>query len=121
MKKDLLQIVSEMYSVPTQTYYHISPSSNRRSILKNGLIPQIGNNSESLGEIEDGIYLFPSMDDLENALSNWLGELYDDDEIELDIFEVTLPENFPLESDVEYEVRSLTQIPPKYISYRESV
>ena len=117
MKKDLIQIVTEMYNPNYMVVYHVSPTTNRASILSKGLIINIGKNSENFGENTEGIYLFPTMDDLENALENWLGELYEDDDEELDIYKITLPENFPLEMDVDYEFRSLVNIQPQHIQF----
>lgn len=62
------------------TVYHITLSSNWPSIKQHGLIPQIGRNSQALGETKPAIYLFPDLKSSNNALDNWFGDLYDDDQ-----------------------------------------
>ncbi len=75
--------------------YHVTPESNLHSILKNGLIPTIGERSKLLETIPR-VYLFPSKENLETALYNWLGEAFEDLEEDLFILEINL-------SDINYE------------------
>lgn len=53
--------------------YHVTSKRYLPSIYQNGLTPKI---PEDYGENGDeiGIYCFPTMDDLEDAMMNWLGE-----------------------------------------------
>lgn len=53
--------------------YHVTSKRYLPSIYQNGLTPKI---PEDYGESGDeiGIYCFPSMEDAENAMMNWLGE-----------------------------------------------
>jgi len=105
-----------------KTYYHVSPKENLDSILKNGLVPQVGERSEELHE-EEGVFLFPSKEDMESALGQWLGDWFGDDEDEDDYvrlmsLEITVPNDFPiLDSNVEYEKISKICIPPEFIKY----
>jgi hypothetical protein len=96
--------------------YHVTLQSNLGSILKNGLIPRIGERSEKLNE-KPGIFLFPSVRDMENALLNWLGEEYEDIEEPLVSLKITLPDDFPLEAPVEFERVSRRIIDHQYIEF----
>lgn len=75
--------------------YHVTTESNLHSILKNGLIPTIGERSKFL-ETTPRVYLFLSKENLETALLNWLGEAFEDLEEELFILEINL-------SDITYQ------------------
>lgn len=73
------------------TAYHVTEKKNLKSILANGLKPSIGPRSKDLGEAKEAVYFFTSLDDVANALMNWLGEWYEDqDDVELVILEVDL-------------------------------
>lgn len=97
-------------------YYHVTKKENLELILKNGLIPQVGERSLDCGENEPLVYLFPTKEDMNFALGGWLGDCFDEDE-ELVSLELTLPDTFPIyEGDVEYEAISKVIIPSKYIT-----
>lgn len=98
------------------TLFHVTPISNLESIMKNGLIPQAGERSEKLEE-DPGVFLFPTYDDCENALFNWLGEEFDELDEEVVTLKVELPKHFPLEETAEWERCSRQTIEPKYISF----
>lgn len=104
-----------------KTYYHVTLMENLESIMKTGLIPQIGERSVEFGEKEEAIYLFPTEDDMHCALGQWLGEWYDEEygeDIELAALEITLPNEFPVEAgEVEYECLSKSLIPSEYIKF----
>lgn len=101
--------------------YHVTLMENVESILKDGLIPQIGERSREFGEEFEAVYMFPSIDDMECALGQWLGEWYNDEygeEIPLASLEITVPDQFPIENGVvEYEVFSKIIIPGKFIKF----
>lgn len=100
----------------TQVLYHCTPTSNVESILHEGLIPRVGERSEQLGEVE-GIFLFTSYLNCEEALLNWFGDEFDDD-VELTTLKVTLPSDFQLETTTaDYEKVARQPILPKYISF----
>lgn len=61
-------------------FFHVTPECHLAQIKQEGLIPQIGTNSKRLNERIPQIYLFHSSQDVENALGNWLGELYNEGE-----------------------------------------
>lgn len=79
--------------------YHVTPTRNVFDILEQGLLPSIGPRSQELGEELPRIYVFTRLDALEDALSNWLGEAFDEDEplsipdLLVDDSIVTIPEN----------------------------
>ena len=95
--------------------FHVTPAFNVDSILKEGLIPQVG---ERTATIQDGmgVYLFPNYEDCENALMSWLGEEFDE-EIPLVSLKVSLPIDFPLDEEVEWERISRIPIPASCISF----
>jgi len=95
--------------------FHVTPMEKVDSILTNGLIPQIGERSKKISE-EKGIFLFPSEEDMEQAMLSWLADEFDEDE-ELASLKIMLPDDFPLESPVEYERVSRVTIESKYIEF----
>lgn len=62
------------------TFYHVTPARNVRDILTKGLIPKRGSLSSKGNEPEDAIFLFADLDSVENALMNWLGDEFEDEE-----------------------------------------
>ena len=59
--------------------YHVSLLRNLKSIMKVGLEPRIGERSKEIGETEKAVYLFPTIDDMNCALGQWLGDWYNDE------------------------------------------
>lgn len=108
-----------------QTYYHVTEKSNWESIQQHGLLPMQGERAMELNEIP-AVFLFPSESDMDTALSQWLGEWFDEKEetigqtIDLVSLIITIPDDFPIESStVDYEKVSTVPIPPKYIQYHK--
>ena len=96
-------------------YYHVTPTINIPRIFEQGLLPQRGDRALLMNEEEDAIFLFPSRADVDNALMNWLGDEFEEDE-PLTLLEIELPPNVQVvPSTVEYEVMVFDPIPPKYI------
>ena len=91
-------------------FYHVTLKENLTSILENGIIAQTGERSKELDDF--GVYLFANKKAMDDA--NWFWELFDDDD-ELVILEIELPENWKLHSDIEYEVCSNDNIPNEFI------
>ena len=60
--------------------YHITPTKNLSSIEKHGLMPKLGDRSSKIAGEQSGIYTFPNKDAAEDALMNWLGDEFDEDE-----------------------------------------
>lgn len=79
--------------------WHVTPTINIFGILEEGLVPSIGARSEELGEDAKRVYVFTSIDALENALGNWLGEAFEEDEalsilsLEVETSRVIVPDN----------------------------
>lgn len=63
-----------------QIVYHVTPTRNIPSIMKRGLEPQIGSRSEKIDGEESGIYTFPDKVSAEDAVANWLGDEFDEDD-----------------------------------------
>lgn len=109
--------IIEVLNTRPEKFYHVTLLSNVKSIMKQGLIPQRGERSAQLND--RGIFLFSSRDDMENALMNWLGQEYEDLDVDLASLEITLPKDFPISPTpgAEYEWVTQTPIPPEYISF----
>lgn len=96
--------------------YHVTPSVNIDSILRNGLIPQIGDRSKAAAEKKPAIYFFCSKEDMEQALWNWLGEEFED--VEITVLIVCLPNKYlDALTPKEFEVRCEKSIPAQYIQF----
>lgn len=108
-------------SVNESIAYHVTPTRNLRSIMKNGLRPQIGDRSSQLdGEVE-GIFLFPSLGDVEAAVSSWLGDEFDEDEeLSLLAVDITGLENNIVQG-ADYETIVNTTISPDRIKVDDSL
>ena len=91
--------------------YHVTPSSNLTSILSKGLTPQIGERSKLI-ETLPAIYFFNTINDVEHALYNWLGDVFYY-EPELALLQVEIINN--CSQLVEWELISYIPIPPKNI------
>lgn len=89
-------------------YYHVTLISNLESIRQNGLIPQIGERSLELGETINRVYLFTSKIACEDALTNWLGDYFEDDDIAILEIEKSHVKGI---SEAEYEISCEHVIP----------
>jgi hypothetical protein len=76
--------------------------------MTDGLVPSMGARSSEFGEPESRLYLFPSRDDAETAVSSWLGDSFDEDE-PLALLQVRAQ---PSGSEVEWEYFTTEIIPP---------
>lgn len=63
-----------------QTLYHVTTKKSLDTVLSEGLKHFIGPRSERFGEEGAKVFLFGSLEALEDGLGNWLGEEFDDDE-----------------------------------------
>lgn len=113
--KHFKSLITIYESMNQNIFYHVSPTRNADSILSKGLNPSIGDRSSTYEELNNAIYLFGSEDDAEDAVMNWLGDEFDDEE-QLALFQVTLPSDWPIEHEEhEFEYRSKQPIPPNLI------
>lgn len=60
--------------------WHVTPTRNVFGILEEGLKPCVGERSQALGEDTARVYVFTDALALEDALTNWLGEAFDEEE-----------------------------------------
>ena len=98
--------------------YHITPTENVPSIKRNGLVPQIGPRATLIGEPEKAVYFFYSIKEVDNALLNWLGEEFGEDE-ELSLITVYLTDEFISKNEVQaagYEYAISAVINPEHIT-----
>lgn len=93
-------------------HYHVTEAENIPSIISDGLVPSIGARSKELGETREVIYFFPTEEDMNNALSNWLGEEFEDVEIAI----LTVESDSIVRGDAPYEHVSATVIVPECIT-----
>lgn len=96
--------------------YHVTTAAALPSILNQGLHPRIGPRAADLGEEHPRVYCFTCLEAVEHALSNWLGDEFEDEEAIL--LELSLPEGTALDSDVEWEVAVRDAIPASCIQRR---
>lgn len=90
--------------------WHVTPTSNLSGIEREGLEPRTGERSAEAGEGRDAVYLFPTLADLDCALSNWLGDIFGEDET-LALLRVEVPDGAEVWTDVGYEIRVGSHIP----------
>ena len=94
-------------------YIHVTQNNNLKSILKNGLIPQIGKYAKEMKECEPSIWLFPTLEDAKEMVPIWLIPSYGDN---LVFLEISLPDDFPINyTGSDYEITVTRPIPPKWI------
>lgn len=94
-----------------QAFYHVTPTVNLASIQANGLVPQSGGRSEQMGD--HGIFMFASPEDAEDAVMNWLGDEFGEDE-PLTLLKITLPAEANVSREA-FEIVCHDPIPPQYI------
>ncbi len=99
-----------------ESYYHITPSSNVPLIMKGGLAPS---KPDDMQDVE-GIYLFKSIMGAEDALMNWLGDRFDEDD-PLTLLRVDSAGVGELDTDsaAGFEAISRTAIAPEFISVEQ--
>ena len=108
----LKEILSE--NIPN-TLYHVTTLDNLNSIIRNGLVPNIGDRSKKLGETESRIYFFGSLDDVNDALMNWLLDEFSED-TKLVLLQVKIPNDVSItKEDDQFEYSTKDRIDSKYI------
>lgn len=105
-----------------EIYYHITPTKNVKSILKNGLEPRIGELSKDIGEEEPKIYLFKTKDAVEDGWANWMEPYFDEDE-PITVLKITIPHNqIEIKSEKnQFEVTTKEKILPEWISTESGI
>lgn len=71
-----------------------------------------------LGEDDEAIYLFSTLEDVTNALTQWLGEMFDDTE-ELALLRIDTTHMHLVPSIADYELMCFEPIPPHCITRLE--
>lgn len=94
--------------------FHVTPLANLPSILRLGLQPRIGPRSDPAGEPIAAIYAFPSRSALEDALTNWMADAFEDD-VELAILTVRVPKETRTGVGAGFETVLLDPIAPENI------
>lgn len=95
--------------------YHVTPHDNIAGILRDGLVPQLGPRSLIVNETVPAIFCFTDLDEVENALMNWLGDYFDVDE-PLALLRVTLDDSAAIGAGAGYEVVVLEPIPAEAVN-----
>lgn len=117
---------TELLHVPpkdkSRCFFHVTPMENVQNIMEHGLVPKIGERSGAQGEETPAIYLFPTMDDMDNALSNWLREWFEGTygpDVELAIVKAFLPPDIYVHYDlsVAYECYVTEPIPSRHLFF----
>lgn len=98
-------------------YYHVTETRNLNSIMQKGLLPKTGRRSSKIGDF--GVFLFKTLQDLEDGMSTWLGDEFDED-VEITILEVDLSDDIEIFDDGLYEICVKVKIPPDSLTiYRD--
>jgi len=114
--------ISDLLENHEQVYYHVTPKKNIPYILRDGLVPGIGRRSSKLGEIKENIYLFKTLDDVEEAIMNWMEDEFEDDL--LAILKIIVPSTFTgihQHPHAAWEYITDKTIPTQYISVLQDV
>ena len=97
--------------------FHLTTRHLISKILQEGLLPELGKRSSQCEEVE-AIFLFTSMEAVEDAVLNWFGDEVGE-EVPLGVLKVTLPdsweENIFVDPNVGYEAVCKAPIPPEFI------
>ena len=97
------------------SYYHITRSENVPLIMKDGLLPS---KPDDMQDVE-GVYLFKSITAAEDALMNWLGDRFDEEE-SLTLLKVDALGIDEVDSSAAgFEVVSTSKIDPQFISIEQ--
>jgi hypothetical protein len=105
----------DKYDDLPERVYHVTPSENLDSIMSKGLLPQIGDRTRKIVDEKPAIYCFPDKNAMEDAMMNWLGDEFDEDEA-LALLEIyTAGLKGQVTEGAEYEVAITSAIPPQNI------
>ncbi len=98
-----------------ESYYHITRSENVPLIMKDGLLPS---KPDDIQDVE-GVYLFKSATAAEDALMNWLGDRFSEEE-KLTLLKVDPRGVGEVDSSAAgFEVISMSKIDPQFISVEQ--
>lgn len=91
--------------------YHVTEMSAVPAIMREGILPSTGPRSARLGEAVPAVYLFGTLEAVEDALMGWLGDEFDG-EADLAVLEVDM-DGEPGEG--KFEVVVTEAVPPSAI------
>lgn len=91
-------------------FFHVTKKSNLSQILSIGLVPSKGERANKIMD-QQGIYLFPNIDSVEDALMNWMGDEFDEDE-DLVILKVRIQDPSLLTQTTDWEFIYFSTISP---------
>ncbi len=115
MYQDPSKIEEEEETKLPEKVYHVTPTNNLDSIMAAGLRPQVGDRSSKIPGEKSAIFCFADKVSLEDAMMNWLGDEFEEDE-ELALLEIDTKN---LEGEVtpnaEFEIAITSLIPPHRI------
>lgn len=111
-------VTEEEKEILYNTYYHVTPAVNLSKIRKEGLKVYRGERTKKMSD-ESALYAFNDLVSLEDALVNWLGDEFNEEQT-LAILRIDLPEGEFDVSQTEhagFEFKIKEDIPPKYIRF----
>lgn len=79
-KQKKAKLEEEKYDELPEKVYHVTPADNLDEILRHGLVPQIGLRTRKIEGEKPAVYCFPDKATMEDAVMNWLGDEFDEDE-----------------------------------------
>lgn len=94
--------------------WHVTPKTMVGRILRQGLLPKVGPRSRSAKETLPAIYVFPDFLALEDGISNWLGDAFDENTA-LSVLELTVPRDWLHQDAVRYECTITQPVPAERI------
>lgn len=107
--------------VTPSVVYHVTPTKNLPSILKNGLDPTVGPRASQIPGETRAIYVFPDRETTYDAIMNWLGDQFEESE-DLALLEInTTGVRCRVTRFADYELKIVTPVPPENIKVIYSV
>lgn len=94
--------------------YHVTTKRAASRIMRDGLQPKTGPRARSARERAPAIYVFPDWLSLEDGLTNWLSDQFDET-TPLSVLELKVPRDWLVQDEVRWEARILQAVPPERI------
>lgn len=94
--------------------YHVTPTKNLKGIAKQGLVAALGDRTSQIAGEKSGIYVFPDRVSAEDAVMNWLGDEFDDENLTMLKIDVTGLQDH-ISKGADYELIVGTTIEPSRI------
>jgi hypothetical protein len=113
----MIKLIDILFENTVDYVYHLTKLSNLDSIKKHGLRPTI---PVDMDTEEEGVYVFKTKEDAEDALQNWYGDRYDDSD-EFAILTIKTDGLRLFSTLADYEYVSYETIPPSNIVNMEKI